>query len=206
MGLQVHAFRAWPSLCLGVLVVNSGKTETVPRRASAGDTSATRPRGRMGTVPQRVGRSCSEGLSPKPRDKTPGAVWRTTGLVVSQMTRGTTAYVACRVTCGIARRATRPVTEAATCPAADRIPWETTDEGLRAVTSQTAPRTMYEATMHEARRIASEIALPTMYEATLSVTTSATRGVIPRVGLSASSLKPNAASHKQISRKDVSDE
>ena len=186
MGLQVHAFRAWPSLCLGVLVVNSGKTETVPRRASAGDTSATRPRGRMGTVPQRVGRSCSEGLSPKPRDKTPGAVWRTTGLVVSQMTRGTTAYVACRVTCGIARRATRPVTEAATCLAADRIPWETTDEGLRAVTSQTAPRTMYEAT--------------------LSVTSSATRWVIPWVGVSFANLKPNATSRKQLGQKAAWDE
>ena len=73
----------------------------------------------------------------------------TTGRIVSQIARGTTADMTGEVTGAIAGRVNRPVTPAATCHAPDRIPCGTTDEGLRAVTVKTAPQTMYDTTMYE---------------------------------------------------------
>jgi len=80
-------------------------------------------------------------------DVTPVVMCGTTGLVVSQMTRGTTDSVACGVMCEIAGRVDRHIAVAATCPVPDRMPCETTDQGLRTVTAETALQTMYDTTL-----------------------------------------------------------
>jgi hypothetical protein len=79
--------------------------------------------------------------------RTPVVMWGATSRVVSQMTRGIAAPVACRVMCGIAGRMIRPIAPAVIRLTPDRIPCVTTDEGLRRVTSKTAPRTVYDTTV-----------------------------------------------------------